>query len=242
MALLIHGAAGSAETWWRVAPALVDAGWTVMAADLPGHGASPRRDGVSSLADFAGDVAETLNGQPVDVAWGHSGGAMTAMYLALDHGHLVRRLLLEDPPGTHKDYAAEWRSDAAEMSRDPTGFVRQLLIDNPAWEDADALGAAIGVGSCDTEGLIATAGRWRQSGLRATELLAAVEVPALLVLASRGAMSDKERARAKSILPPEAVMELESGHVIHRDRFDDIMGIAFDWLQPDDAIITPVSR
>ena len=35
---------GSTRTWWRVGPALAEAGWRVKAPDLPAHGASPRVD------------------------------------------------------------------------------------------------------------------------------------------------------------------------------------------------------
>ncbi|MEO8510176.1 MAG: alpha/beta fold hydrolase [Chloroflexota bacterium] len=44
--LLVHGITASSGTWWRVAPALVDAGWQVLAVDL----ALPRCLGLRAIA------------------------------------------------------------------------------------------------------------------------------------------------------------------------------------------------
>lgn len=59
VALLLHGMMGSAESWWRVSPLLVENGFRVIAVDLPGHGLSPR-DEACSVASVADDVIETL--------------------------------------------------------------------------------------------------------------------------------------------------------------------------------------
>jgi haloacetate dehalogenase len=40
--LLLHGHPRTHTTWWRVAPLLVDAGFTVVCPDLPGYGESSR--------------------------------------------------------------------------------------------------------------------------------------------------------------------------------------------------------
>jgi pimeloyl-ACP methyl ester carboxylesterase len=42
IAVLAHMQASSARTWWRLGPALADAGYRVIAPELPGHGRSPR--------------------------------------------------------------------------------------------------------------------------------------------------------------------------------------------------------
>ena len=80
-ALLLHGMMGSAESWWRIVPRLVDNGFRVIALDLPGHGLSPR-DEDCTVASAAADVVETLAAiAPGDVihAIGHSyGGTVLA--------------------------------------------------------------------------------------------------------------------------------------------------------------------
>lgn len=58
-ALLLHGLMGSAESWWRVIPLLIDHGYRVLAMDLPGHGESPR-DPHLTVAAAAASVVETL--------------------------------------------------------------------------------------------------------------------------------------------------------------------------------------
>ncbi|WP_405709608.1 MULTISPECIES: alpha/beta fold hydrolase [unclassified Streptomyces] len=42
IAVLGHMQASSARAWWRLGPALADAGYRVIAPELPGHGRSPR--------------------------------------------------------------------------------------------------------------------------------------------------------------------------------------------------------
>jgi len=79
--LLLHGLMGSAESWWRIAPALERTGHRVIAVDLPGHGLSPR-DESCSVASVAADVIETVQALAPGVALdaiGHSyGGTVLA--------------------------------------------------------------------------------------------------------------------------------------------------------------------
>lgn len=85
VAVLLHGMMGSAESWHRVVPLLVERGFRVLALDLPGHGLSPRDQNLT--IDTAADaVVETLGNvlsEPVArgasrglaIAMGHSFGA-----------------------------------------------------------------------------------------------------------------------------------------------------------------------
>jgi len=94
IALLVHGYSDDSGTWWQVAPALADRGFTVIAPDLRGHGTSPRADQYA-LEDFAADLVETLP-TGADLALGHSLGALV---LALAAPALAaRRTVLVDPP------------------------------------------------------------------------------------------------------------------------------------------------
>lgn len=83
-ALLVHGFSDDSSTWWRVAPAIADLGFTVLAPDLRGHGESPRADSYR-LEDFAQDLVDTLPGE-ADIALGHSLGAI-ALGLAAERLH-----------------------------------------------------------------------------------------------------------------------------------------------------------
>ncbi|PRB16584.1 alpha/beta fold hydrolase [Microbacterium sp. MYb62] len=76
-AVLLHGLMGSAESWWRVVPPLMERGYRVLALDLPGHGLSPR-DPELTIERAAAAVVATVRSlapdAPID-AVGHSYGA-----------------------------------------------------------------------------------------------------------------------------------------------------------------------
>ncbi|GAA1728817.1 alpha/beta hydrolase family protein [Microbacterium paludicola] len=77
-AVLLHGMLGSAESWQRVVPQLLHAGYRVLAVDLPGHGLSPR-DPTMTLEGAADAVVDTVRAfvdHPPAVAIGHSYGAL----------------------------------------------------------------------------------------------------------------------------------------------------------------------
>ena len=59
VAVLLHGMMGSAESWHRVVPLLVERGFRVLALDLPGHGLSPR-DPELTIETAADAVVATL--------------------------------------------------------------------------------------------------------------------------------------------------------------------------------------
>src|SRR4051794_35515783 len=73
--VLVHGMAGSSITWDRVVPALAE-GFTVLAVDLPGHGASAKPvDGDYSLGAFASVVRDLM------VTLGHERGTVVGQSL-----------------------------------------------------------------------------------------------------------------------------------------------------------------
>ncbi|WP_149085848.1 MULTISPECIES: alpha/beta fold hydrolase [Microbacterium] len=104
VAVLLHGMMGSAESWHRVVPLLVERGFRVLALDLPGHGLSPR-DPELTIETAADAVVETLarhrrtteaarvteDHAPLAVAVGHSFGAtvLAAAAPRLDPGLAV---------------------------------------------------------------------------------------------------------------------------------------------------------
>jgi pimeloyl-ACP methyl ester carboxylesterase len=238
LAVLIHGVMASHRTWWRVAPIVADAGWRVMAIDLRCHGRSPC-DGPIRGRDLADDVAETLRAEvgpdAVDVVWGHSLGARTAMQLLDAHPSLARRLILEDPPGrVSRDRAAAiagWQRESALARDDPAAFVRQQLADNPSWDARDARENAESVRDVRTEWISEAFAEGYREG--APNLAALLTVPALLVLAeeSRSGLKGEDRAETIAALPPGSrFVELPGGHTLHRDLPDDYLRVTLDWL------------
>ena len=241
---MIHGVMASHRTWWRIAPAVADAGWHVVTLDLRCHGDSPC-DGPIRGQDLADDVAETLAAEigtePVDVVWGHSLGARTAMQLLSAHPSQARRLILEDPPGRitrdREAVIAGWQRESALAHDDPDGFVRQQLAENPTWDEREARENTESVRDARVEWICEAFAEGYREG--APDLAPLLPVPALLLLAeeSRSVLKDDDRAETIAALPPGSqFVELPGGHTLHRDLPEDYLRITLGWL---DAGTTP---
>ncbi len=102
--LLIHGMAGSAETWRAIMPQLAKK-YRVIAPDLLGHGQSskPRTD--YSLGAFAVGLRDLLDELGVESATivGHSLGGGIAMQFLYQHPDYCRRLALISSGGLGPD-------------------------------------------------------------------------------------------------------------------------------------------
>lgn len=112
VALLVHGWGGSAGQMTPLVEPLLEAGFTVLAFDAPGHGDSGgRAASIPALAGAMERVGDALG--PLDGIVAHSmGGA--AFSLAAARGLRARRAVFVGPP-----------SDAATWFR---GFVRYLRL------------------------------------------------------------------------------------------------------------------
>ncbi|MCC4249764.1 MULTISPECIES: alpha/beta fold hydrolase [Microbacterium] len=101
--LLLHGHPRTGSTWHRVAPELVDAGFSVVVPDLPGYGRStapaPTDDHAAhSKRAAAGVLAALMSalGHHRYAVVGHDRGSYVAFRLALDNWERVERLVLMD--------------------------------------------------------------------------------------------------------------------------------------------------
>jgi esterase len=94
--IILHGLFGSGRNWNTVAKALATT-YKVYTLDLRNHGSSPWAEAMSyyDLAEDVHGFIEERRLAPVAVL-GHSMGGKTAMVLALEHGHLVDRLIAVD--------------------------------------------------------------------------------------------------------------------------------------------------
>jgi haloacetate dehalogenase len=101
--LLLHGHPRTSATWHRVAPPLVDRGFTVVCPDLRGYG---RSRGPAPTADHeahskravAGDLVAVMRALGHDrfLLAGHDRGGAVALRLVLDHPGAVSRIALID--------------------------------------------------------------------------------------------------------------------------------------------------
>ncbi|HKT83290.1 MAG TPA: alpha/beta fold hydrolase [Solirubrobacterales bacterium] len=98
--LLVHGIAGSCENWRDVVEPLARR-HTVIAPDLPGHGASPGGSGDYSLGNLAAGLRDLLLvlGHERATLVGHSLGGGIAMQFAYQFPEMVERLVLVSSGG-----------------------------------------------------------------------------------------------------------------------------------------------
>jgi esterase len=230
--VLVHGLTGTSRTWWRVAPALAEAGRRVVGVDLRGHGSSGGATPETTLGDLAADVRETVDGR-VDLV-GHSLGALVGLAFAGAYPEGVRRLVLEDPPST--DVRLEWVADdvlasVARARDEPQRFRAEVRAENPLWPEEDVENELLGHQACEAEPVSALIRRFRFDLL---ELLAAVRAPTLLVagLEERESRLTGE-VRAAAFRAVEAV-EHDAGHVVHRDDFDGYVRALAEFLDRAD--------
>jgi haloacetate dehalogenase len=101
--LLIHGHPRTGSTWHRVAPRMVDEGFTVVCPDMRGYGQSgkaPLRADHSqqSKRAVAQDLIRLMRtlGHPTFAVVGHDRGCYVALRMALDHPDAVTRLVVMD--------------------------------------------------------------------------------------------------------------------------------------------------
>ncbi|WP_159797030.1 alpha/beta fold hydrolase [Puerhibacterium puerhi] len=120
--LLLHGHPRTSATWHRVAPLLVERGFTVVCPDLRGYG---RSRGPAPAADHAPHSKRAVAGDMVRVMQhlghdrfllaGHDRGGAVALRLALDHPDAVLRAAFLDalPVSEHlaritPEFATAW--------------------------------------------------------------------------------------------------------------------------------------
>jgi pimeloyl-ACP methyl ester carboxylesterase len=102
--LLIHGMAGSSETWRAVLPQLAKH-YRVVAPDLLGHGQSAKPRGDYSLGAFAVWLRDLLDELGISRATivGHSLGGGVAMQFVYQHPDYCQRLILISSGGLGPD-------------------------------------------------------------------------------------------------------------------------------------------
>ena len=98
--MLLHGLGSSLDTWRRNVQPLADAGYRVLAPDLPGHGDSdkPVSQDYDPLAavDFTSRLLDALGVQKASLVGNSAGGLVVTMF-AYEHPERTGRLALVEP-------------------------------------------------------------------------------------------------------------------------------------------------
>ncbi|MCW2991480.1 MAG: alpha/beta fold hydrolase [Solirubrobacterales bacterium] len=139
--LLVHGIAGSSQTWEEVIPDLAR-DYTVIAPDLLGHGESAKPRGDYSLGAYASGLRDLLAvlGHDRATVVGHSLGGGIAMVFAYQFPERTERMVLVDSGGLGQDVSIALRAASLPGSE----FVLPLLFSTPLLRAGGALAGALG--------------------------------------------------------------------------------------------------
>jgi pimeloyl-ACP methyl ester carboxylesterase len=236
--ILVHGIAGTSETWDPVLPLLGER-HTVIAPDLLGHGRSGSGDGDYSLGAYASGLRDLLAalGHERATLVGHSLGGGVAMQFGYQFPEMLERLVLVSSGGLGRDLNLLLRSAALPGAEHvlpflfaagipSTGTKIAKLINRVGFRagpDLEEIGrgfASLG----DTEarrafihtvrGLIDPGGQRVNASNR---LYLVAGVPMMIVWGARDAMIPVDHARAAHGLVPGSRLEIfeQAGHFPH---------------------------
>jgi N-formylmaleamate deformylase len=235
--VMFHGFSDYGLCWVRVAKAL-EGHYDVLLPDARGHGLSERFK-LGEKVDIAADAAAFIRAlelkQPI--LMGHSMGAVTAFEVAARFPELASAIVLEDPPWfprQHKSTPSATNPFEEYLSKIPghpqAEVEAQCRKENPGWHNAEI-------------------SPWAQSKLQfdlnifKTErrrgdwhtLVPKVTCPALLLTGDPSKSAIVRPATARSITrrnPNFQVAHIfDTGHCIHRDRFEAAMEAMLGFLE-----------
>ena len=223
--LLLHGWGSSAELM-RPLARLLDDRYSIINADLPGHGQTPPPDVGWGVPEYAESVAELIKSEmhpPVTII-GHSNGGRIGLFMAAspEHHDLIKRLILISPSGMKP--ARSWkfyaRKGLASTLKAPffflPGRLSQLGLD---WLRDSAIWRALG--SSDYKAL---SGVMRETFVKTVtthldEVVHNVAVPTLVFWGSRDEEIGRDQVdRLVERIPDSGLVELEgAGHYGYLD-------------------------
>lgn len=270
--LLVHGITNSSASWRPVMRLLADAGHTVLAPDLPGHGASERHRGDHSLGAHASilrDLLQVLDLPRVTVV-GHSLGGGVAMVFSYQFPDRVERLALVDSGGLGREVSLLIRAatlPGAELvigaaTTPPVlravgavgGFFGRLGL-KPGADLAEIAGGVASLGDAERRAAFVRTARSIAStrGQRvsaADRLYLAAEVPVLLVWGDQDPVIPLAHGHAAHAALPGSRLEVfpGAGHFPMLDDPHHFAALVTDWMatteptEYDDARLGAVIR
>jgi pimeloyl-ACP methyl ester carboxylesterase len=223
--LLLHGGGATATAWADLAGELAGR-YRLLAPDQPGDvGLSPTGRPPRSTADLVSWVTELRRALGLE-RWhvvGHSAGAHLGLHVALADPDGVGTLTLLDPTAVVAGFSPRYLAHALPGLLRPTpGRIRRALAWEtggrelpPAWVDAHVRGA--------TDGERGPLVRTRRPGAAA---LAALSVPALVVVAGAGRAHDPDRVARRAAAVPGATVVRLAGATHHTLPLRDAPAVA----------------
>lgn len=219
--LLIHGLGSNANGWWRVGPALAEAGFHVVAPNLRGHGDSPRAEHYR-VDRYAADLLDMRDRWDAVVA--HSLGGGSATVALREKPAWADRLVLIDPFLIILDEAVaiEWLME--DFKEEPT--IERLAKRNPTWHENDTRIKLEALGQSGPEVIKATI--TDNPGFNLVADVVGIQVPTLLIGGDPQLLPLVPPILGESLagMNPNIEFHTISGgsHSMHRDEYDALMG------------------
>lgn len=252
----VHGLTTNRHDWGPMAPALLDAGFTLLAVEQRGHGESTSGTagyGSSQLGDDLAVVLDTLDVEAIAVM-GHSMGGMAAMAYAVDHAESfskrVSSLILLATASSMRTgrHAIALRlggltiPGALQPPDDRLRVGTGLLVfgARPSLHMIDQIiaqfrGCSDEVRSEATSALL---------DHHVEEQLDEIAVPALVVGASRDQLIRPFQVEQLAAGIPDSHLEMvpSAGHMVIWERHEQLTTMIIDWLDQDVATGLPSSE
>jgi pimeloyl-ACP methyl ester carboxylesterase len=239
--VLIHGIAGSSDTWNEVIEELAER-YTVVAPDLLGHGASAKPQGDYSLGAYASGLRDLLTalGHEKGTIVGHSLGGGVAMQMAYQFPERCERLVLVSSGGLGREVHFLLRAAALPGSEfvlpvlaangvinagaAAGGFLRRLGMRagpdiEEMWRSFSSLGdvGARGAFIHTLRGVIDPGG---QRVAATDRLYLAQRMPTMMMWGERDRIIPVRHGRAAHDMIPGSRFEVfpDAGHFLYRDE------------------------
>jgi N-formylmaleamate deformylase len=239
--VLVHGFSDDGLCWTPVAKAL-EGDYDVIMVDARGHGRSEGPEQGYGPEDMAGDLAGVIDRLDLHrpAVLGHSMGAATALMLAGTRPHLVRAILLEDPPAwwvassTPESDTQRWAWMRARMIGLKRKTREELIAEqraaSPDWSEAELgpwANAKLRFSFYALDGVGPGTVDWQAT-------LRRISCPALLITAdpALGAIvSEQDAAAIKGLVPQLRIAHIPgAGHSVRREQFVRYIDIVHTFL------------
>ena len=249
--VLVHGLASNARLWDGVAALLAGQGHRVVAVDQRGHGRSDKPDEGYDFDTVCADLAVLIESLDLDrpVVAGQSWGGQVVVELAGRRPELLRGIACVDGGWIDLTHFESW--EACERAMAPpriqglafTEIEAMIRGRHATWPEAGILGA-LACFEVRADGTVApwltferhlriVRSMWEQ---RMPEVLAAVDVPALLLPCDDGSgsahMARKREtvAAAEAHIPVSRTHWFDAGHDVHAQHPELVAGVLVDAL------------